>query len=638
MLTLLLSAFLTATAPPASYALVVTNNRSLDASHPDLHYADDDGAKYADLFAEAFGADHVTLLTQFDAETRVLFPRWLSAVRPPTRQNLDQSISALADALAHNHAQGRETNVIVVFAGHGDIDHGQGYLELLDGRLTAHDLELAVIQRLPATRLHLILDSCNSYFMLNPRKPGGVRFRSIPDEASSLLARHPNVGAIVSTSAEAVTYEWSEVQSGIFSYEVRSGLRGAADVNGDGKVSYEELTAFINVANRPILNDLYRPKVFAGAPAKRFGETLMQFTSAPMRVLHVAEPQDRRLTVRDALGVRILDVHKEAGAALALTLPPGGELGLYETLGDKGADGRPEVRYLALADQGSLSLSTPAVTPAPFSSRGDSPVFTDLFREPFGPEAFSHAPELIAETARAPAGVTKKDVERLAAHLNVAVARARDASLRAAVGVFIVGAGFGVVTDAVLTHPDASPVAARNIALFSVGSGLVLGGALAGYVMSVTPEEVKLQRAFSVLPKDTDAAREAAVLQSEQQFAQFARDSRNRRIGMGGLDIGLGALFGFEGFLLLDSRSGLLHPVGKPNLLNGLLSGAVGVLDLVQGLASLTVYRAPAELAWEQYQADPDVKERSAVSPGVRLGINPVALNRGGGLALNGQF
>ena len=39
----------------SGYALVITNNRSLELSRPDLHYADDDGAKYADLLRELAG-------------------------------------------------------------------------------------------------------------------------------------------------------------------------------------------------------------------------------------------------------------------------------------------------------------------------------------------------------------------------------------------------------------------------------------------------------------------------------------------------------------------------------------------------------------------------------------------------------
>lgn len=45
-----------------------------------------------------------------------------------------------------------------------------------------------------------------------------------------------------------------------------TGLRGAADVDGNGRITYAEMTVFIHIANRPVVNDLYCPKVFSSAP------------------------------------------------------------------------------------------------------------------------------------------------------------------------------------------------------------------------------------------------------------------------------------------------------------------------------------------------------------------------------------
>lgn len=64
----------------------------------------------------------------------------------------------------------------------------------------------------------------------------------------------------VSTSAEAEVYEWSELQSGVFSHAVRSGLAGAAGADGDGAVSYDELRAFVDTATSEIRNAAFRPR------------------------------------------------------------------------------------------------------------------------------------------------------------------------------------------------------------------------------------------------------------------------------------------------------------------------------------------------------------------------------------------
>jgi hypothetical protein len=283
----------------SGYALVVTNNRSLDPSRPDLHFADDDGANYASLFAEVEGADRVVLLTQLDAATAALNPAWTSRARPPVRAELFRAVEELAERLQADRAEGKSTHLWLVFAGHGDIDRGVGFIELEDGRLTAPELDALVVSRLPADRIHLLLDSCNSYFMLHPRRPGGRRWEASADPSKGLLERHPHVGAVLSTSAEAITYEWSELQSGIFSYEIRSGLRGGADADGDGRISYAELAAFVSVANRPILNDLYRPKVFARGPDARGEETFLELGRVGGRRLRVQAEGQRRLTLRN---------------------------------------------------------------------------------------------------------------------------------------------------------------------------------------------------------------------------------------------------------------------------------------------------------------------------------------------------
>lgn len=210
------------TAPSSGYALVVTNNASLDLSRPNLNYADDDAAKYARLFEDALGRGHVTVLTEFDPDTRVLFPKWGARAEPPTRANVFEKVRSLAARARGAIGSGGEMHVYLVFAGHGDIDGGQGYIELADGRLTATELEEHVIEPLADVNVHLIIDSCNSYFMINPRKPGGQRWSVDSKPAASLLDRYPRVGAIISTSAENETFEWSTLQAGIFSHEVRS--------------------------------------------------------------------------------------------------------------------------------------------------------------------------------------------------------------------------------------------------------------------------------------------------------------------------------------------------------------------------------------------------------------------------------
>lgn len=64
----------------ARHVLIVANNNDPDGDLPTLRYADDDGARFAELFSSA-GAK-VELLTTMDAESQPLFPDLVGQSRP----------------------------------------------------------------------------------------------------------------------------------------------------------------------------------------------------------------------------------------------------------------------------------------------------------------------------------------------------------------------------------------------------------------------------------------------------------------------------------------------------------------------------------------------------------------------------
>jgi hypothetical protein len=303
--------------PRSVFALIVTNNHSSELGRPDLHYADDDGVKYAEVFRMLAPEKNVQLLTELDRDTELLVPLLRGKTRSPTRAEVTATAAKIGRAADEALRRGEEVDFYFVFAGHGDVDHGKGFLELRDARFTSDDLE-AMLKAIPSTRAHVILDSCNSFFVLNARKPGG-RHVAIPAEAvRSLTDRLPNVGAFLSTSSEADVFEWSELQSGIFSHAVRSGLMGGADANHDGVISYDELGAFLFVATSKVKNPLYRPKVFSSGPRGRGDEPIFQLAKAAATRVELDTAARVRLTVRDAEDLPWIDVHKEEGARVEL--------------------------------------------------------------------------------------------------------------------------------------------------------------------------------------------------------------------------------------------------------------------------------------------------------------------------------
>ncbi|MDF2694746.1 MAG: hypothetical protein K0S65_3129, partial [Labilithrix sp.] len=142
-------------------AIVIGNNGSATLGRSELRYADDDAAKYASLFASTSVEGNVELLTRFDADSTRLFPAQAKRSTPPTRASLNAAITRIGLLAEAAKKRGERVVFTFVFAGHGDVEDGRGFLELEDGRFFRDDLE-AMLARIPATRAHVLLDACNS--------------------------------------------------------------------------------------------------------------------------------------------------------------------------------------------------------------------------------------------------------------------------------------------------------------------------------------------------------------------------------------------------------------------------------------------------------------------------------------------
>ena len=401
-----------APAPRAAFAVVVGNNRSLGGRRPDLHYADDDAAKYFAIL-QTIAKDDVALLADFDEDTARLFPAARARARAPTREELlraGRELTARVQAAAN---AGTETDVYFVFAGHGDVDQGMGFVDLADARFTSVDLE-QWLRAIPFSRAHVILDSCNSFFMFGARKPGGRYYATPEDAMRTLAARMPNVGVFLSTSAEGESFEWSEIQSGVFSHVVRSGLLGAADADGDGNVSYQELAAFVATATADVPNPNMRPHVFSRGPGGRDEQPIVAARDRTgARTVRLTDPAAMRVRLRDRESLPLLDANEEAGRPLVLTLPDDWTDGaVFERATSTRAGAAPETFAVPLSTADVTLASLQPIVPRG-ASRGPAEIFQKLFIRPFGPRALA---AYVAEASAAPPpvyGVSREDADRM---------------------------------------------------------------------------------------------------------------------------------------------------------------------------------------------------------------------------------
>ena len=82
----------------ARFALVIANNETLGDKQgiKPLRYADDDGARMAELWRE-LGAD-VELLTVFDQSSQARFPELVKSAQQPSKAKLDAAEAEIADS------------------------------------------------------------------------------------------------------------------------------------------------------------------------------------------------------------------------------------------------------------------------------------------------------------------------------------------------------------------------------------------------------------------------------------------------------------------------------------------------------------------------------------------------------------
>jgi hypothetical protein len=340
------------------FAIVIGNNAAESGPAATLQFADDDALATHRLLEEA-GARSI-LLTRFDASTRHLAPDALSH-GPPRWSSLLAAFERFAGEMQRERAAGRDVELLLFYSGHGDVEHGEGYVLLEDRHLTRRDLA-TLLARSRASRNHVIVDACKSYFVVFEKRPGGrrERFEWVADPEAANAEYFWRTGFILSTSSERDSHEWERFGGGVFSHQVQSALRGAADIDGDGEISYAELGAFLTTANQAITNRRLRPDFLLRPPAgiaENLAVPVLRWGARDASTTVLDQPVGH-VFVEAATGERVLDVHVAGSERVTLRVPSGRPLFVRgkHSARDYVIRTREPVRVSALADQPSSVL------------------------------------------------------------------------------------------------------------------------------------------------------------------------------------------------------------------------------------------------------------------------------------------
>jgi hypothetical protein len=352
----------------------------------ELRYADDDAVAFARLAHDLGG--HAILLSNFDADTTRRFPDLARRARPALLTELRRAVRELNISFAEDRRLGLEPQLLLTYSGHGVAETGQvPALVLGDGELTQDTLYSEVLSALDSVVIHLVVDACHAEAVVRPRD---LQAETIPLTSGEIQAaltkvtlrglRH--VGSMIASSASAQAHEWERWQQGVFTHEVISGLRGAADVNGDLRVEYSEMAAFLSAANREVNNGAARIKPLLGPPSATPRTAIVDLRAGKDPSFLLGRPgQLGALFIESEDGERIADLRSEANHYVRVLVPTGRPLFV------RSADGEAAVTVGAGER---VSFASLRMRPRAMSARGalDVSLQRGLFAAPFGPSYY----------------------------------------------------------------------------------------------------------------------------------------------------------------------------------------------------------------------------------------------------------
>jgi hypothetical protein len=256
--------------------------------------------------------------------------------------------------LAATAPAGVRRELVVYYSGHSD-DEGL----LLGGERVSYAELRGQIQAVPADVRVAILDSCASGAFT--RRKGGVRRPPFLHDNATDLRGH---AFLTSSAADEVAQESDRIAASFFTHFFVSGLRGAADVDGDRRVTLQEAYQFASQET------LARTERTSGGPqhaAYEFdlagtGELVVTDVRAPQATLVLGPDLGGRIVVRAADGALVAEMRKSPGRAVELGL----EAGRYHV----GAEDREA--DVALASGQRVTVSAPSLRAGPARERAVS--------------------------------------------------------------------------------------------------------------------------------------------------------------------------------------------------------------------------------------------------------------------------
>ena len=244
-----------------TYALVVGIAKYRDQRITPLQFADRDAREFNAVLSQQ-------IRSGFPPRTRLLI-------------NEEATVGSIYGGMTWlNTVSKPKDTVIIYFAGHGDLetDHGKG-----NGYLLAYDspannypgnaIDLRDLNKLAnqlsigkGTVVILITDACHSGKLAGDFQEGKKR---VAANLLTVLSREVRMAACLENELSEEASYWGGGR-GVFSYYLTKGMQGEADVDGDRRVTLEEIRDYIRTAFREdrYLKEKNRQTPYIDGPGK----------------------------------------------------------------------------------------------------------------------------------------------------------------------------------------------------------------------------------------------------------------------------------------------------------------------------------------------------------------------------------
>ncbi len=223
-LALALGLLLSAAGPEAladerRYALVIGANRG-DSDEEPLLYAERDAERFARVLVDMAGVMEEDLVL----------------IRGGEAGRVERALAEIARRVEAEARSGERQLLFVYYSGHAGVDGLH-----LRGSVLPHRALSAAVEAVPASMRVMVVDACRSGELT--RVKGGKPVEPFAFEVQDRMESE-GMAIITSSSVGEDAQESDRLRGGVFTHHLISGLQGAADESGDGRVTLTEAYAY----------------------------------------------------------------------------------------------------------------------------------------------------------------------------------------------------------------------------------------------------------------------------------------------------------------------------------------------------------------------------------------------------------